>query len=83
MNKLILALVVLPLLGGVALAKSGGGNGGGHGGATNGGRGGSYGGVDPADLGPLAQSDWRVQWVLQHGHPAPVAAAAGQPGPAS
>ncbi len=67
MRKLILAILVLPLLCGVALAKGPGHGGhGGHGGPSPGVSGPGNGGVQPGDLGPLAGTDWRVQWVLQH-----------------
>jgi hypothetical protein len=72
MRKLILAAVLLPLVSGAALARGPGGNGG-HGGPAHGGSGPSYGEPGDGGYGPLADSDWRVQWVQQHEQAAPVA----------
>jgi hypothetical protein len=80
MRKLILALLVLPLLSGAALAKGPGGHGG-PGGASHSASGPSYGGPDPSQLGPLADSDWRVQWVLKHQQTAPLAGHVAPQGP--
>jgi hypothetical protein len=79
MRTFVLATALLPLLVGTALARGSGG----HGGAAHGGSGPGYGGPDPASLGPLAATDWRVQWVQRHEQVAPVAGPVGQQAPAS